>query len=726
MEASNAIRSFPIMTTGRIRRLLRSFCPVVLAVVTAFGNCETACAQDWPQWRGPLGQGITTAKNLPPAADSSSLKVLWKTPVPGEGCSSPIVSQGRVYLTTAYEGTERHAWDWPAFWATILLACAVVRLAFRQLPGAWRSFAPRPALMAALSVWTTLVVMLTAIVLAEPPWFWQFADPWSGTRVVPAELPWVESLYLRPVIVLVCGSLMLIFAGLEGSVRAGAEVPSAPSLLTQWLHGLTIAVTVTCGLLLGTIGWRPDCFYPASQPWLAWLVTGGLAFYALTGSIGWLEARGRLKLLPIGAGFAIAIWLFFNIPNDEFGHPLSLLNRLAYLVPGILLLSFHARVALARPEPSDASQRVPILFLLTMTLAVLVFVRSNYLLPQTGVVRAVVCLDAETGKVLWNTPIFIAAAEKRHSLNSLATPTPACDGERVYADFGSALAALDTDGRILWLKRDPDFAGFIRYGAGSSVVLADDRILLYRDSEFVGHGDHLDDDIQSQTARRPSALTAYDKATGDVVWRITPPFSHDSYMTPLVWTRDDEREIVVATWKTLAGFALRDGSVRWTYSYPMQQIVPSPAVNGDCLFVTGGNVTPCPMIAVRAPAATTAALTLWSNSKVGGTNIVSPVCWDGLLFSVSHVGVLTCLDTESGIVRWQKRLGSRCLASLSAGDGKIYVLDEEGTLHVFAADATGAELATHSFSEKCSATPALAANSLFVRTAGHVYRVGSE
>jgi hypothetical protein len=189
---------------------------------------------------------------------------------------------------------------------------------------------------------------------------------------------------------------------------------------------------------------------------------------------------------------------------------------------------------------------------LSFLLAVIVFVRANYLQPQSGVVRAVVCLDAQSGDVLWNTPVYVAATEKKHSLNSLATPTPACDGERVYAYFGSALAALDKNGRLLWLKRDPEFAGFIRYGAGSSVVLAGDRIVIYRDSEFVGHGDHLDDDIEGQK-RRPSALTAFDKVTGAEVWSIAPEFSHDSYMTPLVWTRDDRLEVVIATWKTLRG-----------------------------------------------------------------------------------------------------------------------------------------------------------------------------
>jgi outer membrane protein assembly factor BamB len=156
----------------------------------------------------------------------------------------------------------------------------------------------------------------------------------------------------------------------------------------------------------------------------------------------------------------------------------------------------------------------------------------------------------------------------------------------------------------------------------------------------------------------------------------------------------------------------------------MQQIVPSPAVNGDCLFVTGGNMLQGPIVAVRAPGKGTSAQTIWSNGKTG-SNIVSPVCWDGLLFSTSHNGVLTCRDAESGRPHWTERLGARCLASLAAGDGKVYTLDQEGMLQVFAADTTCTVLASHHLRESCSATPALAANALFVRTAGHVYCIGS-
>ncbi len=63
-------------------RRLRWCRSVVVAALFVIGLVVPVDAQDWPQWRGPLGQGTTSARNLPPAAGSTSLKVLWKTPIP--------------------------------------------------------------------------------------------------------------------------------------------------------------------------------------------------------------------------------------------------------------------------------------------------------------------------------------------------------------------------------------------------------------------------------------------------------------------------------------------------------------------------------------------------------------------------------------------------------------------------------------------------------------------
>jgi outer membrane protein assembly factor BamB len=457
------------------------------------------------------------------------------------------------------------------------------------------------------------------------------------------------------------------------------------------------------------------------------MVSGGLGLLVWAAAVGWL-AEGRLiRLALIALGLSLCVWLFVQTPLDECNFPLDLRLRLGYLAPGTLLLAAQGLLfLLARRHPWPAApSRWPFAVLLLLLSAVL-FWRSNALRPETGLLRAVLCLDARTGLVMWNTPVFLAPTEKKHTLNSYATPTPATDGPCVYAHFGAGLAAVDCRGRLLWLNRDRDYHRFTRYGAGSSVVLADDLLIIYQDSEWRGHGDWLDySDNLEKVGRRPSALIAYQKRDGKERWRIAPEFSHDSYMTPLVWPCAGRRQIVVATWKTLAGFALADGSACWSHPYPMQQIVPSLAANDGSLIVSGGNVMPYEVVAIRPPSPGQPAEARWSSQR-GVSSIVSPICWDGLLFTMSDAGVLFCRDASTGEIHWSKRLRGRFLASLVAGDGKVYAVNEEGTLFVVAATTSGGLLAQLSLGESCTATPALAEGCLFIRTAEHLHSIAGE
>ena len=63
-------------------------------------------AHFWPRWRGPSGQGLVSGTGYPDTW-SATENVLWRTPVPGSGNSSPIVWGDRIFLTTAYDGGQR-------------------------------------------------------------------------------------------------------------------------------------------------------------------------------------------------------------------------------------------------------------------------------------------------------------------------------------------------------------------------------------------------------------------------------------------------------------------------------------------------------------------------------------------------------------------------------------------------------------------------------------------
>ena len=72
------------------------YCLIILLM------CAALRAEDWPQFRGPTGQGISEAKNLP-TKWSASENVIWKKELPAKGWSSPVLMGGKIYLTGALE-----------------------------------------------------------------------------------------------------------------------------------------------------------------------------------------------------------------------------------------------------------------------------------------------------------------------------------------------------------------------------------------------------------------------------------------------------------------------------------------------------------------------------------------------------------------------------------------------------------------------------------------------
>src|SRR5262245_12770614 len=99
---------------------------ITLALSLAPAPARAAAPENWPGFRGPTGQGLSTGPALPLHWSATS-NVLWKTEVPGDGWSSPIVWGSRVFLTAAAEngqscrvlcfdaGSGRLLWNQEAF-----------------------------------------------------------------------------------------------------------------------------------------------------------------------------------------------------------------------------------------------------------------------------------------------------------------------------------------------------------------------------------------------------------------------------------------------------------------------------------------------------------------------------------------------------------------------------------------------------------------------------------
>lgn len=79
--------------------------PLSSFLVLACVCLNSSFAGNWPEWRGPSGDGVCTETDLP-MKWSATENVLWKTPLPGPGNSTPVVWGDRVFLTQSVESSN--------------------------------------------------------------------------------------------------------------------------------------------------------------------------------------------------------------------------------------------------------------------------------------------------------------------------------------------------------------------------------------------------------------------------------------------------------------------------------------------------------------------------------------------------------------------------------------------------------------------------------------------
>ncbi len=332
--------------------------------------------------------------------------------------------------------------------------------------------------------------------------------------------------------------------------------------------------------------------------------------------------------------------------------------------------------------------------------------------------RSVTGIDLKDGSVLWETIINTRRAErKHHRFGSFSTPTPVTDGNTVWAYFGGFLAAVSRDGELLWSTDvDPDYWRRSRYGAASSPILTDGAVVVFGDDEW-GRED----------GGKQSWLAAFDRESGEEIWRTEWPDTCCSYATPFLRQGDGHQEVVVATTPLLLGFDAATGERLWQLDLPIVQVVPSLVQSGD-LLIQAGSVHEKKTIAFRLSGfgAETRGEQIWQDIRAT-PELASPVIYAGLLFTVSDGGIMSCHQPETGKLLWRRRLeGHSYRSALVAGDGKIYITSLGGKTDVVAAETKFRPLASNDMAEYSESSLAVTDECLLLRTEDHLYCIGRE
>lgn len=193
-----------------------------------------------------------------------------------------------------------------------------------------------------------------------------------------------------------------------------------------------------------------------------------------------------------------------------------------------------------------------------------------FLTAFDGTKLETICLDATTGATLWRRAAPAEKIEKVNRSNSPAASTPATDGRRVYAYFGSfGLLAYDVDGRELWKVPVPVPQNM--FGTGTSPVVVGNRVVLVRDS------DSMD-----------SYVLAVHRETGEQAWKTPRPLFTGNWSTPMVWSHDGVEELIVPGSGRVVAYDPRDGAEHWSVSGFPQQPITTPVAGDGMLFAAKG------------------------------------------------------------------------------------------------------------------------------------------
>ena len=328
------------------------------------------------------------------------------------------------------------------------------------------------------------------------------------------------------------------------------------------------------------------------------------------------------------------------------------------------------------------------------------------------------CLDKASGKILWEQTAFKGIPKvKRHTKGSQASSTPATDGARVVALFGSfgRLIAWDMNGKELWnvdvgiLDSGWFFDPTYQWGFSSSPVIYKDKVIVQADIQ------------------RNSFIAAYDVKTGKRVWK-TDRDEIPSWGSPTIFDGQ-----IVTNAPTVRAYDLESGKELWKLGPNSEVTVGTPVVGDGLVFVTGGYPPARPIYAVKSSArgdismpkdTTSSAAVAWSNTA--GTYIPTPLYYEGILYTCDNSGVVTAYDAKTGERQYRARVGGGGSFSASpiAADGKLYFANEDGDVIVVRAGRKYEEMAKNPMKEVIMSTPAISDGLIVVRTLGHVYGIG--
>ena len=349
--------------------------------------------------------------------------------------------------------------------------------------------------------------------------------------------------------------------------------------------------------------------------------------------------------------------------------------------------------------------------------------------------EALLCLDAVTGKKLWEVRYTDYLSDVVYSRYGIGAPAVDPETGNVYLQFSNGHSVAYTgDGKLLWehsLMEDFGRLTFPNGRSGAPAVFEHLVIFHCVTANWGGDGPAAD------------RFYAFDKLTGELVWASTPGIVPvDSSFALPVFGKLAGRDVFYAG--TGCGHVVcidaNNGKPLWRFRLSQGGVNAQVLLLGDnkLVAVHGTENTDAStagrMVCLKTPTEYPAELItlgkeaeLWRNDEITAFSS-SPTLADGKIYSTIATGSLLCVDAANGKTLWSEKLApDQIHASPTFGDGKLYVPMFDGTFHILKPGATKAErLFETKYESNLLGAPAIWAGKVYIFSKDKLHCFGSK
>jgi outer membrane protein assembly factor BamB len=290
----------------------------------------------------------------------------------------------------------------------------------------------------------------------------------------------------------------------------------------------------------------------------------------------------------------------------------------------------------------------------------------------------VMCLDADTGKVIWEYKFSVFQSDVPPHRVGWASPAADPETGNIYIlGAGAHVIALSRDGKKLWDRSlGEEFAAFTTHGGRTASPLVDGNLVIVSAALSNWGG----------MSNRAIRFVAFDKRTGEIVYVATPggrPYD-TAYSQPLITTINGMRLLIAGNGDGgIYAIKPQTGEKVWGYIAAKRAVNTAVVASGNSVIVSHGdeNLDSSELGLIAAIDGTQTGdikQTVW-NVKGTQFNFSSPIIDGNRVYQVDTSAKLKAYDLAKGTALWTLDLGSTSQKAPAVfADGKIYVGTEGG------------------------------------------------